>query len=64
VDEAKWGFAVIEHSLWQAIPSHLRKVDAALFQATGLRLPLEARRSASPRGWAATVTATPMSPPA
>jgi phosphoenolpyruvate carboxylase len=27
VDEAKWGFAVIEHSLWQAIPSHLRKVD-------------------------------------
>ncbi|WP_369987838.1 phosphoenolpyruvate carboxylase [Pseudomonas xanthosomatis] len=42
VDEAKWGFAVIEHSLWQAIPSHLRKVDAALFDATGLRLPLEA----------------------
>ncbi|QXH45846.1 phosphoenolpyruvate carboxylase [Pseudomonas xanthosomatis] len=42
VDEAKWGFAVIEHSLWQAIPSHLRKVDAALFEATGLRLPLEA----------------------
>ncbi len=42
VDEAKWGFAVIEHSLWQAVPSHLRKVDAALFETTGLRLPLEA----------------------
>ncbi|WP_449434575.1 phosphoenolpyruvate carboxylase [Pseudomonas putida] len=42
VDEAKWGFAVIEHSLWQAIPSHLRKVDRALLEATGLRLPLEA----------------------
>lgn len=41
VDEAKWGFAVIEHSLWQAIPNHLRKVDAALFEATGLHLPLE-----------------------
>lgn len=41
VDEAKWGFAVIEHSLWQAIPNHLRKVDHALFDATGLRLPLE-----------------------
>ncbi|MEG9621588.1 phosphoenolpyruvate carboxylase [Pseudomonas guariconensis] len=41
VDEAKWGFAVIEHSLWQAIPNHLRKVDHALFEATGLRLPLE-----------------------
>lgn len=40
VDEAKWGFAVIEHSLWQAIPNHLRKVDHALFDATGLRLPL------------------------
>jgi len=42
VDEAKWGFAVIEHSLWHAIPSHLRKVDKALREATGLRLPLEA----------------------
>ncbi|CRI55687.1 phosphoenolpyruvate carboxylase [Pseudomonas sp. CCOS 191] len=42
VDEAKWGFAVIEHSLWQAVPSHLRKVDTALFEATGLHLPLEA----------------------
>ncbi|NIE78135.1 phosphoenolpyruvate carboxylase [Pantoea sp. Ap-967] len=42
VDEAKWGFAVIEHSLWHAIPSHLRKVDSALFEATGLHLPLEA----------------------
>ncbi|WP_313644961.1 phosphoenolpyruvate carboxylase, partial [Pseudomonas sp.] len=42
VDEAKWGFAVIEHSLWHAVPSHLRKVDAALFEATGQRLPLQA----------------------
>ncbi|WP_442513237.1 phosphoenolpyruvate carboxylase [Pseudomonas promysalinigenes] len=42
VDEAKWGFAVIEHSLWQAIPNHLRKVDKALFEATGFHLPLEA----------------------
>lgn len=42
VDEAKWGFAVIEHSLWQAIPNHLRKVDQALFEATGQHLPLAA----------------------
>ncbi|ATR82058.1 phosphoenolpyruvate carboxylase [Pseudomonas sp. HLS-6] len=42
VDEAKWGFAVIENSLWQAIPNHLRKADKALFAATGLHLPLEA----------------------
>src|SRR5690606_29231538 len=24
VDEAKWGFAVIEHSLWHAVPSFMR----------------------------------------
>ncbi|WP_313739875.1 phosphoenolpyruvate carboxylase [Pseudomonas sp.] len=42
VDEAKWGFAVIEHSLWQAIPNHLRQVDQALLAATGQRLPLDA----------------------
>jgi phosphoenolpyruvate carboxylase len=64
VDEAKWGFAVIEHSLWQAIPNHMRKADKALHEATGLRCRWKPRRSALPRGWAATVTATPMSPPA
>jgi len=42
VDEAKWGFAVIEHSLWHAIPNYLRKADQALHAATGLHLPLEA----------------------
>ncbi|PBP62099.1 phosphoenolpyruvate carboxylase [Pseudomonas syringae] len=42
VDEAKWGFAVIEHSLWHAIPNYLRKADHALHAATGLHLPLEA----------------------
>lgn len=42
VDEAKWGFAVIEHSLWHAIPGYLRRADQALKAATGLHLPLEA----------------------
>ncbi|ALD99371.1 phosphoenolpyruvate carboxylase [Pseudomonas syringae] len=42
VDEAKWGFAVIEHSLWHAIPNYLRKADHALHAATCLHLPLEA----------------------
>jgi phosphoenolpyruvate carboxylase len=27
VDEAKWGFAVIEQSLWQAIPDFFRQLD-------------------------------------
>lgn len=42
VDEARWGFSVFEHSLWQAVPDFLRRVDRALRQATGRRLPLEA----------------------
>ncbi|WNF45715.1 phosphoenolpyruvate carboxylase [Pseudomonas sp. SG20056] len=42
VDEAKWGFAVIEHSLWHAIPNVLRKAGQVLHNATGLHLPLDA----------------------
>lgn len=42
VDEAKWGFAVIEHSLWHAIPNVLRKADQVLHSTTGLHLPLDA----------------------
>ncbi len=42
VEEAKWGFAVIEHSLWQAVPNFLRSTDEALRAATGQRLPLQA----------------------
>ena len=42
VDEAKWGFAVVEDSLWQAVPQFLRRLDHALFDHCGVRLPLEA----------------------
>ncbi|MCG8518231.1 MAG: phosphoenolpyruvate carboxylase [Pseudomonadales bacterium] len=42
VDEAKWGFAVIENSLWQALPRFLRGLDQALRQATGNGLPVDA----------------------
>src|SRR5690606_27911420 len=42
VDEAKWGFAVIENSLWQALPRFLRGLDRALAESTGQGLPLEA----------------------
>ncbi|MBG6714938.1 phosphoenolpyruvate carboxylase [Pseudomonas aeruginosa] len=42
VDEAKWGFAVIEHSLWQALPNVLRHVDEVLLRSTGEHLPLTA----------------------
>ncbi len=42
VDEAKWGFAVIENSLWQALPRFLSSLDASLTESTGRGLPLEA----------------------
>ncbi len=32
-DEAKWGFAVIEQSLWEALPRFLRQFDASLAQS-------------------------------
>lgn len=42
VDEAKWGFAVIENSLWHALPQFLRNLDVSLDDATGHGLPLQA----------------------
>ncbi|WP_423188032.1 phosphoenolpyruvate carboxylase [Alishewanella sp. d11] len=42
VDEAKSGFAVIESSLWQAVPDFLRELDADLNKALGEGLPLDA----------------------
>jgi phosphoenolpyruvate carboxylase len=32
VDEARWGFAVVEDSLWQALPEFLRRLDGSLMQ--------------------------------
>ncbi len=42
VDEAKWGFAVIENSLWTALPNFLRGLDQSLLDATGQGLPIDA----------------------
>jgi phosphoenolpyruvate carboxylase len=42
VDEAKWGFAVVEDSLWRAVPEYLRRLDAALQETCDSRLPLDA----------------------
>lgn len=42
VDEASWGLAVIEDSLWSALPKFLRDLDAQSEQFTGAPLPLEA----------------------
>ncbi|MEQ8515198.1 MAG: phosphoenolpyruvate carboxylase [Chromatocurvus sp.] len=42
VDEAKWGFAVVEDSLWNAVPEFLRHLDRARHRACGEGLPLDA----------------------
>ncbi|MGL5660342.1 MAG: phosphoenolpyruvate carboxylase [Aeromonas sp.] len=42
IDEAKWGFAVVENSLWPAIPEFMRNLDERLQRHLGVRLPLDA----------------------
>lgn len=43
LDEARWGFSVIEGSLWKAVPNFLRELDDQVFALTGEELPLDAR---------------------
>lgn len=42
VDEARWGFSVIENSLWEAVPDFLRELDARLEMDYKVNLPLDA----------------------
>jgi len=42
VDEAKWGFAVIENSLWEAVPLYVRDLDEKLQSGLGMSLPADA----------------------
>jgi phosphoenolpyruvate carboxylase len=42
VDEARWGFSVIENSLWEAVPDFLRELDGRLNQDYDISLPLDA----------------------
>lgn len=42
VDEAKWGFAVIENSLWEAVPQYVRELDKTLEDGLGISLPIDA----------------------
>ena len=43
LDEAKWGFAVVENSLWEAVPDFLRELDLRLEGYLGEGLPIDAR---------------------
>ena len=42
VDEARWGFSVIENSLWEAVPDFLRDLDERLQSDYKVNLPLDA----------------------
>ncbi|MEM7135814.1 MAG: phosphoenolpyruvate carboxylase [Myxococcota bacterium] len=43
LDEVRGGLAVMEQSLWQALPRFLRRFDRALQDQTGQSLPIDAR---------------------
>ncbi len=40
IEEAKWGFAVIEETLWTALPKYLRQLDQVMQKHLGKSLPL------------------------
>lgn len=41
IDEAKWGFAVIENSLWEAVPNFMRRLEITSTKVTGKALSLD-----------------------
>lgn len=41
VDEAKWGFAVVENSLWEGVPNYLRELNEQLEEHLGYKLPVD-----------------------
>ncbi|NQE77256.1 phosphoenolpyruvate carboxylase [Pantoea ananatis] len=41
VDEAKWGFAVVENSLWEGVPAFLRELNEQLEETFGIKLPVD-----------------------
>lgn len=61
-EEAKWGFAVIENSLWQAVPEFLRHLNTSAVEYFGFHLPVELNPIRFPLGWEAIVTGIPLSP--
>ncbi len=42
IDEVRGGLAVLEQSLWEAVPRFLRRLDHALVEHTGKPLPIDA----------------------
>lgn len=42
-EEAKWGYEVIENSLWKAVPLYLRELDEQISNTLPYNLPIDAR---------------------
>lgn len=42
-EEAKWGYDVIEHSLWSAVPAFIREFNEQSEATLGYRIPIDAR---------------------
>lgn len=42
-EEAKWGYDVVESSLWKAVPAYLREFSEQLHDVLGYDLPIDAR---------------------
>ncbi|MDN4504429.1 phosphoenolpyruvate carboxylase [Alteromonadaceae bacterium BrNp21-10] len=43
VDEAQWGFSVIENSLWEAVPEFIRELSDKTDEKYGLPIPIDAK---------------------
>lgn len=41
VDEAKWGFAVVENSLWEGVSAFLRELNEQVEETFGIKLPVD-----------------------
>ncbi|MEJ4047342.1 phosphoenolpyruvate carboxylase [Erwinia sp. SLM-02] len=41
IDEAKWGFAVVENSLWEGVPHFLRELNEQVEESFGYTLPVD-----------------------
>lgn len=42
-DEAKWGYEVIENSLWEAVPKYIRELNEQMSKEIGYTIPVDAR---------------------
>lgn len=42
-EEAKWGYEVVENSLWKAVPAYIRELDEQIRNTIPYRLPVDAR---------------------